>query len=122
MNLIDTIKSKISKKSNEHSKVDWKVVLSDNEITTIDFQLKENRVRIVDVETVEIEVYEAGPWGCEFWWRIIGEGSVVLIPNGAEGETDLVEEVKRWGGFNISEYEKATNDPENESYLVWSKY
>jgi hypothetical protein len=121
MNLITTIK-KIALKSNDKSGGDWSVSLSSNEIITIDFQLKKNKVKIVDVETVEIEVDETRPWGCEFWWRIVGGGNVILIPNGAAGEDGLIEEIKSWGGFNEKEFELVTQATGNESYLIWSKF
>lgn len=122
MGLLSTIKDRVIKKRQSEGRMDWVVEISNGFIVSTDFQKKTTRMLIKDIEMVEIETNPRGPWGCDFWWRIIGAGTVVWIPNVAGGESELILELSDWVGFDESLLEKAKASKKNESFLLWSKF
>ena len=99
----------------------WIVSISEECVTTIDFQKLPNSIMITEIENITIFTNDEGPVGIDFWWRLSGNGKLVFIPGGATGEREMLHRLQKLSNFNNEELIKATGSTDNAEFLIWKR-
>lgn len=73
------------------------------------------------LETVYIETNDTGPWSCDVWWLLKGDEALVVIPQGATGERELIDHLQRLPNFNNNAMIDAMCCTSNRRFLCWEK-
>lgn len=76
-----------------------------------------------DLGAVIIETNDTGPFGTDVFWLLLGEGgkSGCVIPQGADGETELLDRLQKLPGFDSRAVIEAMSSTEDQRYLCWKK-
>lgn len=121
MGFLRSLKKKMLNNQRQFKEKDWIVKWENNVLTSISFEGKEISIPVDEINSIEVETNDAGPWGVGFWWKIQADGKMAYIPNGATGEQAIVGQIREWPNFQINEFGKATQSNENENFLIWEK-
>ncbi len=77
-------------------------------------------VRWRDVERIEVQTNDTGPWGADVWWVLYAGGDVACAyPQGATGESALIARFQVLEGFDTEALIKAMGCTENAAFVVW---
>ena len=81
-------------------------------------------VRWVDLGAVIVETNDTGPWGIDVWWLLLGKDAAgtptgCVIPQGATGETELLEALQHLPGFDNRALGDAMACTDNRRVLCW---
>ncbi len=97
----------------------WRVEFIGTNLKTTDYNGIESSIEISGIYQVLIETNNSGPWGTDLWWRIFSKNGILSIPNGATGESEMLENFQRFPNFNNSQLIKAMSSIENAEFIVW---
>jgi hypothetical protein len=78
-------------------------------------------VRWEDLEVVEILTTDDGPFAPDVFWMLHGSNGGVSVPQGASGESELVEKLQSLEGFNNEAFIEAMASTTNQSFVCWKK-
>lgn len=78
-------------------------------------------VRWEELEMVEILTTDAGPFAPDVFWMLHGSNGGVAVPQGASGESDLVEKLQSLEGFNNEAFIDAMASTSNQSFVCWRR-
>ena len=100
------------------------VVSRDGEIISVrDPEGAVTAIAIPDLSVVEAETNDSGPWGIDFWWLLCGPGDQqpCAFPQGATGETGIIEYLSALPGFDHRAMIDAMGSTANRSFTLWRK-
>lgn len=78
-------------------------------------------VAFSDLESVAIQTTNAGPPGPDVFWVLTTASGVVKVPQGADGEEQLVDKLTALPDFNFESMIEAASCTENRLFTCWSK-
>ena len=119
MGIFSFIKRKKSNKEELTPESKWKVEILRTRIRTFDYDGLEKSIEINKIQQIIIETNDSGSWGTDVWWRILGKDGFLTVPNGATGETKMLENFQRFPNFANDELIKAMNSTDNAEFVVW---
>ena len=84
---------------------------------------KDESVSWDNLDAVMIETNDTGPLGTDVWWILFGRdgASGCVIPQGATGETELLERLQKLPGFNNQQLIEAMTCMNNKRFLCWRR-
>lgn len=96
------------------------VQFDSNGITATFPEGKVSSIAWSDVCTVAIETNDSGPWGFDFWWLLEGVSTRCAFPQGATGELEAVDEIRRrFTPFREEEFLNAVTSVDNARFVCW---
>ena len=77
----------------------------------------EQRIRVVDLGAVYVEINDSGPWGADVWWLLDDKSGQtrVAFPQMATGEDLVLERLRLLPGFAI----RGMNSTQNARFMCW---
>lgn len=97
----------------------WIVVFDDNEICSTDYEKNQLSMKWNEIREIIIITNDSGPWGTDLWWKVISQDKLLLIPNGATGENEIMKRFQRLPDFNNESMISAMQSTRNAEFLVW---
>lgn len=97
----------------------WIVVFDDNEICSTDYEKNQLSMKWTEIREIIINTNDSGPWGTDLWWKVISQDKLLLIPNGATGENEIMKRFQRLPDFNNESMISAMQSTRNAEFLVW---
>lgn len=79
-------------------------------------------LRWEDLVIVEILTTDDGPFAPDAFWLLQGSNGRISVPQGADGESDLVEKLQSLEGFNNEAFIDAMASTSNQSFVCWRKH
>lgn len=76
-------------------------------------------VLLADLREVVVETNDTGPWGADVWWHLIGNASRTAYPQGATGESMVLEALQKLPGFDHRELIRAMGSTANATFICW---
>lgn len=112
---------KTSKHVRREPECGWTVVLADNLIRVRDEQGRLQFVGMSDLSAVVVETNDSGPWGLDVWWLLFDarEQLVCAFPQGAAGESGVLDRLMALPGFDYGQLSKAMRSTANDRFPVW---
>ena len=74
-----------------------------------------------DLKEVAIVTTDEGPFRCDFYWILCGTSSKMVIPKGAIGESQLLQELQQLPNFDNEAVILACTSADNNSFTCWHK-
>lgn len=99
----------------------WIVKVTDEMVSTIDFEKLNNSIMISEIDDVTIFTNDSGPVGIDLWWRLSGNGKLLFVPGGATGEQEMLHRLQKLSDFNNEELIRAMGSTDNAEFLIWKK-
>lgn len=101
----------------------WNIGIEEAAIVVTDDAGTRRRIGKDDLSGVIIETNDSGPWGADVWWLLFGADDRVAcaFPQGATGETLVIELLVGLPGFDHGEMVKAMQSTDNAVFPVWRR-
>lgn len=101
----------------------FKVHVTDERIRVVRPDGKEESVTWNALKAVVVETNDTGPWGTDVLWLLIGEElkSGCVIPQGADGEKELLNRLQALPGFDNEALIEAMGSASNRKFLCWER-
>ncbi|QIG81919.1 hypothetical protein G5C33_11820 [Sphingosinithalassobacter tenebrarum] len=82
-----------------------------------------HQVQLSQLHGIAIETNDSGPWGQDFWWLIYGpdEDLAFAFPEGATGETEVIERLRALPGFRDDAFGDAIRSTDIDTFVVWQR-
>jgi hypothetical protein len=74
-----------------------------------------------ELATVEVHTNDTGPWGTDVWFVLRGHGGALAVPQGATGDSDLVERLQTLPGFDNAALIEAMTCTDNRVFRCWAR-
>jgi hypothetical protein len=74
-----------------------------------------------ELDRVEIETTNAGPFAEDVFWHLITESEHCIVPQGATGEPALLARLQALPGFNHEALVAAMGSAENQVWVCWER-
>jgi hypothetical protein len=74
-----------------------------------------------DLNSVEIVTTDKGPFFPDVFWLLNGSRTKCVIPQGATGETELLNRLQKLPGFRNEALIKAMQSTDNARFLCWQR-
>jgi hypothetical protein len=97
------------------------VRLSDAEVVCERPDGKVERVGWADLQKVEVVTTGDGPFAPDVFWVLHGTDSGCAVPQGATGDTQLLERLQTLPGFDNHALIEAMSSTSNRSFLCWQR-
>jgi hypothetical protein len=97
------------------------VRLSDTEVVCERPDGKIERVGWPDLQTVEVITTGDGPFAPDVFWVLHGAGSGCAVPQGATGESTLLERLQALPGFDNNALIAAMSSTSERRFLCWQR-
>lgn len=81
----------------------------------------ELRIEFQDIERIAIRTTDEGPFVEDVYWLISTGEQQCLIPNGAEGESDLFDRLLKFPGFDNQAMIAAMTCADNAEFECWQR-
>ena len=72
-----------------------------------------------DLEQIEIQTNDSGPWGADVWWVLKGAHSECVYPQGATGDPEMIPKYQQLTGFDDDALIKAMGCTSNRTFVCW---
>lgn len=72
-----------------------------------------------EVQTVLIETNDSGPFEPDVFWIIVGTQGKCVVPQGAPGESALIDKLQELSGFDNEVFIDAMASTENRTFVCW---
>ena len=101
----------------------WIVAVDDLSIRVTDHAGATVELGKGDLVGVVIETNDSGPWGADLWWLLFGADDrlACAFPQGATGETALIDYLAGFPGFDHGEMIRAMGSTGNAVVPVWRR-
>ena len=74
-----------------------------------------------DLQAVFLETTDEGPFDMDVYWVLVGNRSGCVIPQGANGEAELLDHLQKLAGFDNQAVIEAMLTTDNQRFLCWRK-
>lgn len=78
-------------------------------------------VRWDELRIVLVETNDLGPFVDDVFWILVGTKGGCVVPQGIEGEIDLLDCLQALDGFDNEMLIKAMGSHENQRFLCWER-
>ena len=80
-------------------------------------------LKLADLGAVIVETNDTGPWGMDVWWVLLNQDGKLglLYPQGATGESLVMDRLMALPGFDTAELIKAMGSTAKATFPVWRK-
>jgi hypothetical protein len=102
-----------------HPESDYVVAISADAIEVVAPDGHAERISLADLREVVVETNDTGPWGADVWWHLIGSVSHIAYPQGATGESVLLDHLQKLPGFDNQELIRAMGSTSNAKFICW---
>ncbi len=126
--MFKTIRTLFGKISSRHSgpavlypECTWTVMVDAWGVACQDPEGEIGAVAWDDLQVVIVETNNLGPWMIDVIWHLQGERGACWIPQGATGESEMIERLTALPGFDGDALGEAMRSVRNETFLCWSK-
>ena len=99
----------------------WIVKIDGATIKTTDNKGQEQLLKMTDIQQIIVETNDSGPWETDVWWRILSDNGLVSIPQGATGESEMLQTFQNFSDFDNETFIKAMTSTNNAEFVVWKK-
>jgi len=114
--------SSMDKGRHLYPEFNYKVHVTDEGISVVPPDGKEESVTWKALKAVVIETNDTGPWGADVLWLLLDEEHVLcIIPQGADGEMELLDRLLALPGFDYEAMIKAMGSISNRMFLCWER-
>lgn len=79
------------------------------------------KMRWKDLISVDVETNSLGPYVPDVLWVLRSDDSRVVIPQGAEGEEELLTRLQVLPGFDNDAFIESMGSTSDATFAVWSK-
>lgn len=97
------------------------VTLSEREVTCRHPDGLVEAVPWDELRAVLLETNDQGPFAMDVFWILIGQRGGCVIPQGAQGESALLERLQALDGFDNDMVIQAMMSTENQRFLCWQR-
>ena len=97
------------------------VRLSDSEVVCERPDGKVERVGWADLQKVEVVTTRDGPFAPDVFWVLHGTDSGCAVPQGATGDSQLLERLQALPGFNNRAFIEAMSSTSDRRFLCWQR-
>ena len=97
------------------------VRVSDSEVVCERPDGKVERVDWADLQTVEVVTTGDGPFAPDVFWVLHGTNGGCAVPQGATGETQLMERLQALPGFDNKAFIEAMSSTSERRFLCWQR-
>ena len=95
--------------------------LSDSEVVCERPDGRVERIAWNDLKKVEVVTTGDGPFAPDVFWVLHGTSSGCAVPQGATGDTELLERLQALPGFDNHAFIEAMSSASNRRFLCWQK-
>lgn len=74
---------------------------------------------MTDLRSVAIRTDSSGPMCPDFWWYLEGHNMTMVVPQGANGEPALIEQLQKLPGFDNEQVLLASSSTRDGVFLCW---
>ena len=79
------------------------------------------RLEFHDLQRVAIRTTDEGPFAEDVFWILTAEKQVCIIPQGAEGQVELFDQLLKLPGFDCQAMVVAMSSTENAEFECWKR-
>jgi hypothetical protein len=97
------------------------VRLSDREVICERPDGKVERVNWADLQKVEVVTTDDGPFALDVFWVLHGTDGGCAVPQGATGDSQLLERLQALPGFDNGAFIEAMSSTSDRRFLCWQK-
>lgn len=97
------------------------VEVSDSSIVVKEPEMPDKRIRWKDLVSVEIETNSLGPYVPDVLWVLRSAETRVVIPQGAEGEEELLTRLQVLPGFDNEAFIESMGSTSDATFPIWQK-
>ena len=112
-------RSKKERKLNPESK--WIVSINNEIIFLTDPNGNEVECSIEEIDKVIIETTDQGPFYPDVWWKIISNDKMLILPQGATGEDELLDKIQNLPDFDNAKFIESMSCTSNKEFICWTK-
>ena len=95
----------------------WSISIDNNILTSSDWEKDIKTIDLNKIERFYIRTTNDGPLNCDVWYGIETKNQSLEIPQGANGENQLLNFTNSLNGFKI----EGMNSFENKNFECWKK-
>ena len=95
----------------------WSISIDNNILTSINWNKDVKTIDLNKIKRFYIRTTNDGPWNCDVWYGIETKNQSLEIPQGANGENQLLNFTDLLNGFQM----KGMNSTENKIFECWKK-
>lgn len=118
MSILNFFKKLSRSKTNSES--EWLVKIDNDMILTKDYEGIERSFNYNEIKEIYIETNDTGPWLTDLWWRVIStNGTILSIPGGATGESEMLEEFQKLSNFDNEKFITAMSSTDNAKFICY---
>jgi hypothetical protein len=74
-----------------------------------------------ELSQVTLLTNDQGPWFCDVYWHLVGDSSECFVPQGATGETELIEALQKLKDFDNEQFMAAMCCADNRQFICWER-
>ncbi len=102
---------------------DWQTGCDGDLLWMIDRDGRRHQLPLSQLHAVAIETNASGPQGMDFWWLIYGpeEDVAFTFPQGATGESTVLEHVTALPGFRHDAFQAAIQSTDEDTFVIWQR-
>lgn len=100
---------------------DFIVEVSDTEISCRRPDGTVERVTVAELQGILIETTSDGPFVPDVFWILVGTSGGCVIPQGATGESVLLERLQKLPGFDNEALIQAMGSTDDRKFLCWER-
>jgi hypothetical protein len=95
----------------------WSISIDNNILTSSDWDKNIITINLNKIERFYIRTTNDGPWNCDVWYGIETKNQSLEIPQGANGENQLLNFTNSLNSFKM----EGMNSSENKIFECWKK-
>lgn len=100
---------------------EWKVILTDTHLQVVSPKGEREEVALNELSSVAVLTNDLGPFFTDVWWGLEFNEKKLMIPQGATGETELLEYLQKLEGFDNEALIHAMVSCENAVFICWER-
>ena len=74
-----------------------------------------------ELAVVEVYTNDTGPWGTDVWFVLRGSDGALAVPQGATGDSELVDRLQKLPGFDNAALIEAMTCTDNRVFRCWAR-
>lgn len=115
--LLDKLKGEKRIPGKLYPEYSWRISIMNGVLYSIDWNGNERTINLNEINRFYVKTTDTGPAQCDVWWGIQTEADQIEIPQGCNGEDDLIKFVYTLPGFKL----KGMNSTDNTEFECWTK-
>lgn len=100
---------------------EWKVTFTNTHLQVISPKGEEEEAALNELSSVAVLTNDLGPFFTDVWWGLEFNEKKLMIPQGATGETELLDYLQKLEGFDNEALIQAMISCENAVFTCWER-